>query len=219
MKKALLPAVLILFGLILAGCGSPPPLRSDKYLDDQSFLTQKPCGSPCYQNITLGQTTFADAVTKVKANPLFSDVQTQDNPPQASWKTAGGELCCQMQANDKGIVFNLLIRLAPKITTKQIVDVYGPPDYVLPQDYTDDEVALGLVYPKLGNVVWVVPGNASSTLAESSPAVLLLYIDPANFSDAIAVATLQGWAGYKEYKAYKQFTPVVTPRVTLTPAQ
>lgn len=218
MKKALLPVVLIVVGLILAGCGSPPSLRSDKYLDDQSFLTKNPCGSPCFQGITLGETTYADAVTKIKNNPMFGGFQTESSP-QAAWKTKDGEVCCQMQANDKGIVTNLLLRVAPKMTTKQIVDAFGPPQYTLPQDYTDDEVALGLVYPKMGNVVWVVPGKPDSTLTENSPVVLILYVDPKSFDDAIAVATLQGWAGYKDYKAYKQFTPVVTPRVTLTPAK
>jgi hypothetical protein len=71
MKRLFLPAVLIFTGLLLAGCGSPPPLVSDRYLNDSSLITGNPCSAPCFQDITVGKTTFADALTLIRNNALF----------------------------------------------------------------------------------------------------------------------------------------------------
>src|SRR5688572_17761603 len=76
-----------------------PPLKSESYLEDMSLIEQEPCGPPCFQGITVGQTTFMDALSKVKGNKTFSHVQSQDHPPHAAWSTAGGVPCCQMSAD------------------------------------------------------------------------------------------------------------------------
>src|SRR5262249_53437546 len=65
-----------------------PPIVSDKNLNDTSLISGKPCGPPCFQDITLGQTSFSTAIALLKQNPLFSDVQSQANPPEADWATA-----------------------------------------------------------------------------------------------------------------------------------
>ena len=216
-KTSVLLALLIVAALTLSACSPPPPLVSDKYLNDTSLLSATPCGPPCFQNITIGQTTFTAAVTAIKANALFSNVQSQDSPPQADWDTAGGEACCQLTADDKGIVNALLVKLAPGVTTKQLIDKYGTPTYVTGVDYSSTEVALALIFPKLGLIAWVTPGDATSTLAESDPVVVALYSDPAHFDDLLATATLQGWNGYLPYQVYRTATPVITPRITDTP--
>jgi hypothetical protein len=221
MRKLLLPVVIILFGVILTGCGTPPPLKSDTYLHDNSLLSLDPCGPPCFRGIKVSETTFSDAVTKIKADPLFSNVQTQDSPPQAAWSTKDGVACCQLTADQKtGLVDGIVIRTAPTMALGDVITKYGDPPYtsVLADDYSQDEVALGLVYPKSGNVIWIMPGNAKSDVNASSPVVMVLYLDPAKFDDLLATATLQGWLGYKPYQAYKSAQPVLTPRVTLTPA-
>ncbi|MFN7209324.1 MAG: hypothetical protein ACK4P1_02895, partial [Aggregatilineales bacterium] len=76
MKRLLLPAALIFTALLLAGCGAPPPLVSDQYLNDNSLVTGDPCGAPCFQDITVGKTTFADALTLIRNNALFKDLQS-----------------------------------------------------------------------------------------------------------------------------------------------
>lgn len=223
MRRALLPVMLLVFGLIVAGCGTPPPLVSDKYLNDTSLLGSDPnCTAPCFQGITIGQTTFADALSKVKANTLFDNVQSQDNPPQAAWNAKGGEACCQMTADaTSGVVDAVLLRVAPVMKIKDVISKLGEPAYVsvLPQDYSETETALGLVYPKTGNIVWVMPGNGASNVDENDPVVIVLYLDPAKFQEVLDTATLQGWNGYRAYADYRTATPVLTPRVTLTPSQ
>lgn len=218
-KTSALLALLIVASLTLSACSPPPPLVSTKYLNDTSLVTTTPCGPPCFQNITIGQTTFSAAITSLKANPLFSNINSQDNPPQADWATAGGEACCQLTADDKGVVNALLVKLAAPggVTTKQLIDKYGPPTYVTGVDYSQTEVAIALIFPKQGLIAWVSPGDATSTLKETDPVVVALYSDPAHFDDLLATATLQGWNGYLPYQVYRTATPVITPRITDTP--
>src|SRR4051794_7270085 len=108
------PVSLILFfavlSIVVSACGTPPPLKSDKYLSDNSLISQDPCGPPCFRGITVGQTTYTDALTKIKADTTFTSVQTEDNPPRAAWNTAAGEACCQIVANkDTGLIDAIVV--------------------------------------------------------------------------------------------------------------
>jgi len=208
----------VVLAIALGACGTPPPLKSDKYLADTSLLTQDPCAPPCFQNITAGQTTFTDALAKVKNSPLFSNVQSQDKPPQAVWSTKDGETCCQIVADDTtGIIDIILVRVKPTMTVQQVIDKYGKPTYVSAVDYTPDESAITLIFPDKGLVTWVVPGNAKSSITENSPVVAVLYLTAKKLADQIDMAALQGWDGYKAYQVYKDATPIITPKITVTP--
>lgn len=187
------------------------PLKSDKYLNDTSVISGDPCGPPCFANITVGKTKFNDAVTTIKSNKAFANVVTQQSPVQAAWTTAAGEQCCQMSADDTGTVSAVLLRLAPNVTAKQLLDKFGNPTYITEVDYSAAEVAVALIFPKVGLVAWVTPGDANSALTPDSPLVVALYLAQDQFNKLIAGATLQGWDGYKPYAAYKASPAIVTP--------
>jgi len=218
MRKILVWALaFVVLGTVLAACGTPPPLKSDKYLQDTSLLQQDPKGPRVFHGITVGQTTFTDAQSKLKADAAFSAFQSQDKPPSAAWSTKDGEACCQLSANDSGVVNALLIKVAPTMKAGDVIKAYGNPKYVNSVDYTDKEVAMALIYPDLGIVTWVSPGDANSKLDENSPVVMVLYLDPKDWPKVLDTAKLQGWNGFLPYATYKNATPVVTPRVTVTP--
>src|SRR3954468_24096225 len=164
MKKTLVTTLaFIVIGGLLAGCGAPPPLKSDKYLKDTTVVDDSSCTTPCFHGITVGQTTYTDALAKVKADPMFANVQNQDKPPAASWSAKDGEACCQLSANpDTGVVNAMLVKLSPKLTAQQIIDKFGEPKYVNSVDYSDQEVAVAMIYPDKGLVTWVAPGDANS---------------------------------------------------------
>ena len=212
---------LVIFATVLAtvlsSCGAPPPLRSDKYLNDTSVLTQNPCAAPCFHDITPGKTTFSEAVSKLKEDKAFTNVQTKDKPSVATWDATGGDQCCQLSANDNGLVTAVVARVAPKMTLGDVIAKYGDPQYVSGVDYSDQESVLQIVFPEKGLVTLVVPGDAKSTLSATSPVVVLLLIDPNDWKTTLDMSTLQGWAGYQSYQTYKSATPIVTPRVTATP--
>ncbi|HVO42427.1 MAG TPA: hypothetical protein VMT34_07380 [Aggregatilineales bacterium] len=222
MKKTLLLCLLLIFGgATLAGCSAPPPLLSDKYLNDTSLLaTGDQCGPPCFHGITLNKTSYTDAQAKLKADTAFKDIQVkdQDKPPQILWSTAAGEPCCVLSADQQtGLVNALLVKLAPTMTTKQVLNRYGSPKYVFTTDYSASEVAVAMVYPDKDIVVWVVPGDPNSTLKETSPVVMTLYLNDSDFQNTLKQTPLQAWASYLPYQTYKNATPVITPAVTPTP--
>ena len=220
MRKASFSVILfVVLSIVLGACGSPPPLKSDKYLADTSLLSQDPCAPPCFQEITAGKTTFTDALDIVKKKTdLFSNVQSQDNPKQAVWSTKDGETCCQIVANDNtGIIDIILVRVKPTMTVSQVIAKYGPPKYISAVDYTPDESALTLIFPDVGLVTWIVPGDAKSSVTENTPVVAVLYLTAAKLSEQIDMAALQGWDGYKSYEIYKAATPIITPKITVTP--
>jgi peptidylprolyl isomerase len=203
---------LVLFLLVLAGntlAQGAPPLKSDKYLDDTSVVSGEPCGPPCWNNITPGKTNFTDAVTIVQGDKRFSNVQAQGK--QLSWATAGGEACCQINADDKGIVSVIQLRTTPKITVKQLLDKYGNPQYTTSVDYSAQEVAIALIYPKNGLVAWITPGNGGSSVAAESPMILAVYLAPDQFDTLVKTTPLTGWAGFVPYSTFKAATPVITP--------
>ncbi|MEP7286843.1 MAG: hypothetical protein ABI947_13870 [Chloroflexota bacterium] len=222
MKKILgLTVAFVIFGALLAGCGAPPPLKSDKYLKDTSLLSQDAsCSGPCFHGIIVGKTNFSDALTTIKADPTFDNVQSQDKsgdkPAGASWAAKDGDPCCQLSATLEGVVSAMLVKVAPTMTAQQVIDKFGQPKFVNPVDYTDKEVAVAMVYPEKGLVAWVTPGDSTSQLAANSPVVMVLFLDPNDWDKIKDTATLQGWNGFLPYQTYKNATPVVTPRITPT---
>jgi hypothetical protein len=112
----------------------------------------------------------------------------------------------------------LLIKLKPVVTAEEIIKKYGTPSYTTTVDYSPQEVAIALIFPEVGLITWITPGDANSTVKPTDPAVIILYLDPRDFDNLISTATLQGWNGYLPYRAYKYATPVVTPRMIITPA-
>jgi hypothetical protein len=213
--------LLIVAGFALAGCSPPPPLRSDKLLDDSSLITGDPCEAPCFQGITVGKTTFIDGIDIIKRNATFKDLQnkeaTTDQPALAQWNTTTGEFCCQMIAAPNGMVESITLRLAPKITVGQVVEKFGEPPYTFPAEYTQEEAVIQLLYPDKGLVMLVVPGDANSSLEAGDPLVAVIYLDPTRFTELIKQANLNGWMGYETFAAYKAATPIVTAMPTLTP--
>jgi len=66
-------------------------------------------------------------------------------------------------------------------------------------------------------VLWVMPGNAQSTLDATDPVVIVLYLNPAEFDRLLETAQLNGWLGYASVAEYRAAPLILTPRVTPTP--
>ncbi|MEP7289865.1 MAG: hypothetical protein ABI947_29290 [Chloroflexota bacterium] len=198
-----------------------PLLQSDKYLKDTSLLAKNvSCSAPCFRGITPGRTTFADALTKIKADPAFSNVQSQDPKKNlrgsADWSTKDGLNCCQLASTTDGVVSAMLIKVAPNMTAQQMINNFGTPKFVNPVEYSDKDVAIAMVYPVQGLVVWCYPGDVNSKLVANSPVIMLMFFDPGNWESIEDTSTLQGWNGFLPYKTYRNATPIVTPKAPTT---
>ncbi len=123
-----------------------------------------------------------------------------------------------MTADQSGSIDAVVAKVAPHMTLQQVIDKYGQPKYTFPVDYTSDEVAVAVIYPDNGLVVWVSPGNASSTVDGNAKVVIVLYFNPKEWTTKyLPTGELQAWAGFQPYKNYQSATPVITPAITPTP--
>lgn len=221
-KKHLL--LLLPLVILAAGCLPQPTLRSDLFLDDQSLISGEPCAPPCWNGIVPGETSFVDAISALTADDArFTDPEqsTDGGILQAAWQKAGsGQYCCRVVAgeNDQNSpVSYIFLALSPHIIVDQVIDRYGEPEYVTAFQFTDSEAVIQLVYPEVPMAVTVLVGDPTASLVTNSDVVAVLYMAPEEMELILDTSELQAWNGYQPYAIYAEATPVLTPRITMTP--
>lgn len=207
--------------LLLAACLPQPTLRSELFLEDDSLLTGEPCEAPCWRGIVPGETLYEDVSGIITADEGLDglDDSTEEGLLQAVWQKAGSnQYCCRAIADeDDGVVSYLFLALAPNMIVNDVLERYGDPQYVTTFEFTDTEVVVQLVYVDIPMVVSVLVGDANSSLMANSEVVATLYMSTEEMNLVLESTEMQGWNGYQSYVTYRDATPVVTPRVTLTP--
>jgi hypothetical protein len=107
----------------------------DPNLYDQSWLTGKPCGAPCWYGLEPGVSSRQDSITKAKQLPFINGDQEMLPPSNAAWIDQVSFLCkkpqddsCLMMTFKKGILDTLYIEPNYQITFEQAVEKLGAPD-------------------------------------------------------------------------------------------
>lgn len=209
--------------LLTAACSAPPPLRDDNLLHDDSLITNQPCGAPCWNNITPGETTWNNAVTILEDDTALENVQTQQDEETsavvAEFQGVGGSPCCQMFSETGETVSLIFLRLAPDTTVGEIIETHGEPAYAIGSEFAEDQAIVNLLYPDIQTVVYAFTAGTSVDLTEDSEIVGVLYMQPHDMELLIQTSNLHAWEGFGPYQAYavtnEEFE--VTPEVTLTP--
>ena len=224
MKRSVRILLMIVpLALLAAACMPEPSLVSDLFLDDNSLITGEPCGAPCWDGITPGETTWVDATNMVQADPNFEGFETnaEGGLQQAVWQKAGsGQYCCRLIADDTEgalISYIFLALSSPNIIVDNVLEVHGDPTYVTTFPFTSTESVVQLIYPDVPMVVSALVGDSNSSLLANSDIVAVLYMDQTQMDLILQTTELKAWAGYQSYGAYDQGTPVITPAMTLTP--
>lgn len=204
-------------------------LRNPRFLKDTSLIhIDKSCDAPCWRGITPGKTKWDDALKILKDQTGFDDIQVQSIPDAgpavgAGWQPTGGELCCQIIADDGKTVDSIFLQIAPDITVKQLIDARGEPEYVLGTAGTATQAIINLFYPKQSIIVFAfVAGAATGELSETSEIIGVYYTTPYLMDLGIKSSSLYGWKGYQPFSAYAPDNPTadfkVTQSVPLTPS-
>jgi hypothetical protein len=214
---ALLP-----LALLLTACLPQPTLFSDLFLEDNSLVTGDVCAAPCWHDIVPGQTTWNEAVAIIEGDASFAGLDTNTEEAdvvQAVWqKKDSKQFCCRIlgDAQDQPVSY-IFLALAPGIIVDDVINRYGDPDYVTTFEFTDTEFVVQLVYTEVPMVVSALVRSDGPSLLANSPIVAVLYMDSTEMALILDTTELRAWAGYQAYDAYTTGTPVVTPRITLTP--
>jgi hypothetical protein len=223
--RVLIPALLALVLLLIAAC-SPPNLRNEKFLKDDSLLTNQPCSAPCWHDIIPGKTAWDDALAALKKVADFEEPKTQkaENGPAigATWQQKNGDPCCQMVTEDGKTVSFILLQLAPTATVGKLIEARGEPKYVVGTPGNDDQAIINLFYPDSSMIVIAfVAGAKDGKLTASSEVIGAWYLTPERMDLILKTSNLHSWKGYEPYTTYAPDTPAsqfaITPSITLTP--
>lgn len=218
MRLRLIPLLLLLGTVTLAACAAPPQLRNEQFLKDTSLVDGEPCGSPCWRNITPGETGWSEALTLIEDDASLTDlrVETSEETGElaATFQQAGGIPCCLVYSESGETVDQMLLQVAPSMTVAQVIDKHGEPTYVTPAEITDDQASVAMYYMDLNAIVYAFVEGASGSLNEDSEIFAVLYVRPEDIQDILTSSTLYEWQGYQSFSAYTGSTPVITPEPT-----
>ena len=144
--------------------GTLPPTDVDPSLLDTSLLNSDPCGPPCWQGLTPGESTrmealevlrglqFADPDVSVSRVGRFTSIrwQSEVSAPQHIW---GGQIAL---ADD--VLYRIQFDVAYPLSLQQVLDTVGDPDYVLVEPLIPIESAV----PPCSHVtfIWLDDGFA-----------------------------------------------------------
>ncbi|MEO8608865.1 MAG: hypothetical protein ABI690_13320 [Chloroflexota bacterium] len=204
--RLLLPGILALV-LFAAAC-TPPNLRNEKFLrDDSLFTIDENCITPCWNGITPGTTKWSDALTIIEDTANYEKPTTQNaesgSAIGAMWKEKGGDDCCQIVTTDGQSVNWILLQLAPDHTLKELIDTRGEPAYVVGTAGNDEQAIMNLFYPDQGLVVFVfVAGAKDGKLSDTSEVVGAYYLGKESMDTILQQSSLYAWKGYDTFAAY-----------------
>ncbi len=191
---------------LMAGGGNArvgPPERSlldERFLADASFLSGQPCAPPCWQNVIPGETTLADALEIVGA---IDGLALRGQTDQAfQFGRAEAPACCQISADDSGMVNAIILQFAPRMTIGDALDRYGEPLFFRGQPYAASEALLWFYYPERYSMIQVVVPGVDGALEASSPLVAAYYLTEMDMSEAVASGAFSPWKGFVAYGEY-----------------
>jgi hypothetical protein len=159
-------------GVVCCAC-TPPNLRNDKFLHDDSLFTiDENCVTPCWNGITPEETKWSDALTLIEDTPNYEKPTTQnaESGPAVGglWKEKDGDDCCQIVTTDGETVSWILLQLAPDHTLKELIDARGEPTYVVGTAGNDDQAIMNLFKGSRIVVLVLVAGAKDGKLSDTS---------------------------------------------------
>lgn len=204
MMRLRLPALIILLVVVAAAC-STPPLRDDRYLNDNSLLSDTPCSTPCWLNIIPGETSMRDARIVIEDDGRFTALEEiKDEASERrllNFQVKDGLPCCQIYSTEDGkTVETILTYLAPdQVTLGQLIEKYGEPTYGIGVEATAEEATVAMFYPDVPLVAYAfVAGLATGELTANSEVILAVYLTADGMADIIAGNDLYAWEGYQK---------------------
>lgn len=195
---------LVLLALIfLTAC--LPPVNKNK---DGGFLTEKPCGPPCFHGIT-PQISTQDEVLKLIDKPenIFYGCKYFDLTSSGGVK---GLTCNYINIRfSNGFVEKISFRPSDKITAQEVIAKYGFPDSVQvftnKPEHSDLEVKLDFCYDKLPTrIVFETLYSEKYFLKPNSIVAMVSYDskDIYNYICDVNAKNFYQWNGYGEYLGF-----------------
>ena len=174
-------------------------LLDDNFLSDDSIITNDPCTAPCWQNITPGETSLADARTTIEQ---LANVTIRDRQNGFTFALDNAVVCCQIAAQDATTVSTILLQVAPSNSLDKLIEAQGDPTFVAGEPFTNDEYILTLFYPELNALVYTVVDGENGQLSDETPIFTIIYTSDPIMEQIVNNSPLDNWKGYLTYNEY-----------------
>ncbi|GEM_PF-378136 len=180
-------------------------LLSDTFLTTDSLLLDEPCSIPCWENITPGETTMAEAIEIIQGLEQFTILQ--ENLNNIVFTVDETDICCRVISQDNsgspdGVVGAIFLQLAPNNTLGQFIEVHGNPVFVSGEPYSDSEAIITLFYPEIQTIINIVVEGENGQISEDSPIFSAVYASSLLIESAISNSPLDNWKGFLTYSEY-----------------
>lgn len=222
-KDMKLRNILILVGLVflIAACAPTPQLRSDRLLQDDSFVSDEPCAPPCWRGIVPGETNWNDALNIIRDDSELTSLQTRTDEATrqigAAWGQRDGDNCCQMFSQDGQTVSFIVAQTTPRVRFGQVVAKHGEPSYIIGDTVSPDQALVSVYYPDIPMLIYVFVEGEEGLIGERSEVVGFAYLTEDLMDLLLQTSNLHSWDGYKTFNEYMKSEFDVTPSITSTP--
>lgn len=188
----------------------PPSLADMMLLKDTSLVDSIPCAPPCWNNITPGETTWADALQIIEDDsrlnvPEIEEIEAEDNSVilRVSFEVANtGVVCCQMFSEAGEFVTIIFIQLAPLNTVGDVIAVHGEPQYAIGSEFSETQAVINLVYPDLQLVIYALVSGRQGAITAESEVIAALYMMEREMLVLRSTNNLHLWQGYAGFEDY-----------------
>ncbi len=212
--------LLVLICIILTACTPPtPPTAEDTptpeitptvaqtrvtriTIGDGGFLSEEPCGPPCFLGMTPDVTSYEEAVQILKDYQYYDNF-CQELDIHGSWLISctdkyDSRFLLQVDNNK---VYVIEIGFAPQteITMQEVVDRYGEPSYVNVgvQGYEDTRKSMVRIYfPDLQLGLWPEEYQAGGSYTIQPTTIIGWVLYYGAHDESIFLADKRDWVGY-----------------------
>lgn len=198
---------------------SRSPLLTDTFLADTSLVENDPCVAPCWRGITVGETSWDDAIGILENDAQLSDLEMDLNELTGeivlTFRQIDGDPCCLIYTKDGDKVDQILLQLAPDNTLGDVIGNLGAPSYFNGTEIDPSQAAASLYYPDRQLIVYAfVEGANRGVITEKSEIFAALYMTVEDMQTLIETTSLIAWHGYNSYRGYLSQPFAVTPVAT-----
>ncbi|MCL4253024.1 MAG: hypothetical protein KJ043_04495 [Anaerolineae bacterium] len=222
-----LRTILIFVGLVflIAACAPTPQLRSDRLLQDDSFVADpvEGCELPCWRGITPGETRWNDALNIIRDDTTLTSLQTRTDEATkqigAAWAQTDGDNCCQMFSEDGQTVSFIVAQTTPRYRLGDVIEKHGEPSYIIGDTVSSDQALVSVYYPDVPMLIYVFVAGEAGQITDRSEVVGFAYLTSDLMTELLTTSNLHAWDGLdKTFNDYMQsdfeLTPVPTAEAT-----
>ena len=206
MKKKRISYFIVFIALMMGACNTAPAQGPLINIGDGGFLSEKPCGPPCFMGIIPGESSETDVISVLKDLNIFSGCEAFINQSDDSEK---GYICRGLvivrMDRSSNLVTSIGYQPDDTIHVKEAITKFGPPNYLMVVNSSPTEIVkIGMIlYYDRPPMAIVLPnqGGVSYDLLPDITIENIGYSSKSDYDQLIQSFSkfFLTWKGYSEY--------------------